>query len=284
MRPVVILTDSTAYLPKELVSSLAISSVPLAVIWGNETFEDGVTIQPEAFYSRLQSSKSMPSTSQPSVGVFQQAFARLLEKDMDVLGIFISSKISGTVQSAMQARELLPSAKEHIAIADSASTTVAMGLQVLAAARAAEQGASLEDCLAVAAKARTQSGVYFVVDTLEFLHRGGRIGGAQRLLGTALNMKPILTLRDGKIEAQERVRAKGKALERMIEIVAEECHGKSPLRLAAAHANAPEEARAMLEKASALLKPVETMVCELSPVIGTHVGPGTVALGYLTGM
>lgn len=284
MKKVAILTDSTAYLPQNLLAKYEIATIPLEVIWGDETFQDGVTIQPEAFYQRLQTAKTMPSTSQPSAGAMKEMFTRLLEQDCAVLGIFLSSKLSGTMQSATQARDMLASGAEKIEIFDSQTTTMAMGFQVLAAARAAAEGASLKDCLAIAEQARQHTGVHFVVDTLEFLHRGGRIGGAQRFLGTALNMKPILRMREGKIEAQERVRTKGKALERLIEMVVEECHGKDPISLAGLHAKSPAEAQTVLEKASALLDPAETFVSELSPVIGTHVGPGTIALAYLAGM
>lgn len=283
MKKVAILTDSTAYLPQDFVDQHEISSVPLVVIWGKETFEDNVTITPTEFYSRLKTAKLMPGTSQPSVGKMQAAMNSLLSQGYDIMGIFISSKLSGTVQSAMQARDLL-SKGSQVEIFDSESTTIAMGFQVLAAARAAADGASLDECRALAEKARRQSGVYFMVDTLEFLYRGGRIGGAQKFLGTALNLKPILYMHRGKIEALERVRTKGKALDRLIELVAEKCDGGNPIRLASAHANSQVEAEALLDKAGKLLSPIESITCELSPVVGSHVGPGTLALAYMTGM
>lgn len=283
MNKVAILTDSTANLPKEFVGEDGVSSVPLVVVWGEETFEDGVNITTDEFYKKLQSAKIMPSTSQPSVGKMQEAMNSLLTQGYDVLGIFISSKLSGTVQSALQARELLPKGS-RVEIVDSESTIAAMGFQVLAAARAAADCASLEECQKVAELAREKSGVYFMVDTLEFLHRGGRIGGGARFLGTALNMKPILYINGGKIESLERVRTKGKALDRMLDIVAEKCAGKTPIHLASAHANSLEDAQALLEKAKGRLGPIETFTGELSPVIGTHTGPGTVALAYMAGM
>ncbi len=283
MHKVAILTDSTAYLPQDQMEKYNISSVPLAVIWGEETFEDGVTITPTEFYTKLKTAKVMPSTSQPSVGKMQDAMNALLAQDYDVLGIFISSKLSGTMQSATQALEYLP-AGSKVKLLDSETTTLAMGFQVLTAARAALDGASLDDCLAVAEQARQHSGVYFMVDTLEFLHRGGRIGGAARFLGTALNMKPILYIHNGKIESLERVRTKGKALDRLIELVAEKCDGKTPIQLAGAHANSPDDAQAIVEKAGERLNPTQALIGDLSPVIGTHVGPGAVALAYLAGM
>ena len=283
MKKVAILTDSTAYLPQDQMGKYGISSVPLAVIWGEETFEDGVTITPKEFYTKLSTAKIMPTTSQPSVGKMQDAFKALLSQNYDILGIFISEKLSGTMQSAIQAREMLPK-ESRVEIFDSETTTLAMGFQVLAAARAATDGASLDECRAVAEQARQKTGVYFMVDTLEFLYRGGRIGGGARFLGTALNMKPILYMHQGKIESLERVRTKGKALDRLIELVAEKCHGKNPIRLASSHATSPEEAWALVEKAKERLNPVETLIGDLSPAIGSHVGPGTVALAYMAGM
>lgn len=283
MKKVAILTDSTAYIPVDQMKQYGISSVPLEVVWGQETFEDGVTLAPREFYERLKTAKVLPSTSQPSVGKMQAAMNALLAQDYDILGIFISSKLSGTIQSAIQARDLLPKGS-NVEIMDSQTTTLAMGFQVLAAARAAADGAAFADCSQAAEQARRNSGVYFMVDTLEFLHRGGRIGGAQRFLGTVLGTKPILYMQAGKIESLERVRTKSKALDRLVELVEEKCAGKSAIRLASVHANSAEDARLMLEKATLQLNPVETITAELSPVVGIHVGPGTVALAYMTGI
>ena len=284
MKKVAILTDSTAYLPESYLKTEQISTVPLNVIWGEENFEDGISITPEVFYEKMKTTKKMPTTSQVSVGRMQQKFEELLGQGFDVLGIFISSGLSGTVQSALQAKELVEKGQERISIFDSQTTTMAMGFQVLAAARAASQGESLEECLRAAEQARSRTGVYFVVDTLEFLHRGGRIGSAQRFLGTALNMKPILYMNNSKIEALERVRTKGKALDRLVELVTEHCQGKGRVSLATPNANASDEAHSVLEKAAQRLDVDESMVTDLSPVIGTHVGPGTVALAYMTEM
>lgn len=284
MRKVAIVTDSTAYIPNDLRKHYAVTVVPQVLIWGEKTYEDGVDIQPNAFYQQLATTKVMPTTSQVSVPNMKNAFSVLLEQGYDVLGIFISSKLSGTVQSAIQGRELLEKDKDHVEIVDSQTTAMAMGFQALTVARAAAQGASLAECKALAEKARAHTGVYFVVDTLEFLHRGGRIGGAQRLLGTALNLKPILTVAEGKVEAVERVRTKTKAVERLIEIITEKTAGQSPIRIASLHANAEPEAREMLAKLQQRLQPIETIPSTVSPVIGTHIGPGTVGAAYIAGL
>ena len=284
MSKVALVTDSSAYIPEDLRKKHNITVVPLILLWGHEAFEDGVDIQPDEFYARLANSKVMPTTSQSTIPSMETAFESLVEKGYDVLGIFISSKLSGTVQSAMQGREMMMKGAEKVAIVDSLSTSMAMGFQVLTVARAAEAGESLAECVKLAEKAREHTGIYFAVDTLEFLHRGGRIGGAQALLGSALNIKPVLCLQDGRVESVDKVRTRSKVLERVIELVGEQTTGKTPVRLATLHANAEEEARALLATAAARLNPVETVLSGLSPAIGTHTGPGTLGLAYMAGM
>lgn len=284
MSKIALVTDSTAWLPKELLAQYNITVAPQILIWGEQILNDGVDIQPQEFYARIKTSKVMPTTSQVSIVTMQTIFSGLLEKGFEALGIFISSKLSGTIQSAMQGREALGAGQDKVHVLDSQSTAMAMGFQVLAAARAVADGASVADAKAVAEKAREHSGVYFAVDTLEFLHRGGRIGGAQRFIGTALNMKPVLALVDGRVEAVERIRTKSKAIDRVFELVAEKAKGQSPIHLASLHANAPEEARALLDRASKELGATESIFTEVSPVVGNHAGPGTVGLAYMVGM
>ncbi|HEX9384885.1 MAG TPA: DegV family protein [Anaerolineales bacterium] len=281
---VAIVTDSTAYLPEEYLKQYNITVTPLSVIWGNEIYRDGVDILPNEFYKRLGESKVMPTTSQVTPAAFQSTFQSLLEQGFDILGIFVSSKISGTFQSAVQAREMIAGAEDKIALVDSLWTTMAMGWPVLTAARAAQAGENLTECQKVTESACAHSGVLFIVETLEFMRRGGRIGGGQAFLGTALNIKPVLEMRDGKIEALERVRTKQKAIQRAVEVVSEQIKGKDLIRLAATHANSEADASFLLESARAELNPIETLCCPLSPVIGTHVGPGTIALNFMSGV
>ena len=284
MSKVAIVTDSTAYLPDDLLKLYSITVTPQILIWGNETFQDGVDIQPNEFYRKLETSKTMPTTSQVAIVTMKAAFENLLASGYDVLGIFISAKLSGTMQSALQAKEMLPKAGPHLAVLDSNSTSMAVGFHVLTVARAAQDGANLADCQKLAEESQKHTGVYFVVDTLEYLRRGGRIGGAQAMLGSALNLKPLLELRDGRIESIEKVRTKGKAINRMIELVIERADGRNPVRLATLHANTEAEAKSALEAAAARLNPVEQILASVSPVIGSHAGPGTVGLAYMAGM
>jgi DegV family protein with EDD domain len=281
---VAIVTDSTAYLPPEILQQYNIFITPLSVIWGNDVYRDGVDILPDEFYKRLANSKVMPTTSQVTPGVMQSSFESLLEQGFDVLGIFVSSKISGTFQSAVQGCDMIAGAANKIALVDSLWTTMAMGMPVLMAARAAQAGETLSECQTVAEQACKQSGVLLAMETLEFMRRGGRIGGAQALLGSVLNIKPVLEMRDGVIEAVDKVRTKQKAIQRVVDVVAERIKGKAPIRLAVTHANAEADAISLLESARKELNPVETFLCPLSPVIGTHTGPGTVALNYMSGI
>ena len=284
MSKIAVVTDSTSWMPRDLLAKYNITMAPQLLIWGDQTLRDGIDIQPDEFYARIKTAKVMPTTSQVSIPTMESIFRERVEKGMEVIGIFVSSKLSGTIQSAMQAREMMGAAGEKVHVVDSQATAMAMGFQVLATARAIADGAKLADAIAVAEKARDHTGVYFAVDTLEFLHRGGRIGGAQRLLGTALNMKPVLALQDGRVEAIERIRTKSKAVDRVIEIVMEKTKGKSPIHLATLHANAPQEAKDLLERASKEMNPVEALFTEVSPVVGNHAGPGVVGLAYMAGM
>jgi DegV family protein with EDD domain len=284
MSKVAVVSDSTAYIPRDVREKYPITVVPQVVTWGEEVFEDDVTITPEQFYTRLRGSKVMPKTSQVSVVNMHKAFDNLLSQGYEVLGMFVSSKLSGTFQSANLAREELTSGKEKIHLIDSETVAMALGFQVLAVARAAQEGASATDCKAIAEKARSRTGVYLTVDTLEFLHRGGRIGGAQRFLGTALNLKPVLAVEGGRIEPVERVRTRAKALDRVVEVVAEKCAGQSPVRIATLHADSPQDAKYLLDKIVPLVNPIETVMAAVSPAVGANAGPGTVGLAYMVGI
>jgi len=206
----------------------------------------------------------------------------LLEEDHHILAVLISAKLSGTIESANQALEFFP--KAPIEIVDSQSVAMALGFQVLVAARAAEEGVSLAECKDLAEASIPHTGVVFAVDTLEYMHRGGRIGGGARFLGTALNIKPILEVRDGRVEAVERVRTRRKSLTRLVELVEERIDGRQPVHLAVLHAKALREAKVLLANACKNIETVETHLTEVSPVLGNHTGPGTIALAYLAGM
>ncbi len=285
MSKVAIVTDSTTYFPQGMLRGLPVFSLPLHVCWGEDNYLDGIDIKPNEFYNRLQSAKVMPTTSQVTPGAFIELYKQLIAEDYDILSIHISAKLSGTYDSAIQAKDQLPGAR--ITLIDSESTAMAMGFMAMAAGRASVEGATLSECVAVTEQAKTKTNVYFAVSTLEFLRRGGRIGGAAAFLGTAFDLKPILTLQDGKVEAIEKVRTMSKAIDRLQDIVEKRTNGARPIRLAALHANAPKEAGLLLERLRnhfGVSNVADAVITEVSPVIGTHTGPGTVGIVYMAGM
>jgi DegV family protein with EDD domain len=285
MSKVAVVTDSTSYIPEEMLSGLPIYSLPLQVIWDGKVYLDNVDIHPREFYERLQTAKVMPTTSQATPAAFTKMYGQLLEEGYDVFSIHISGKLSGTLDSAHQARDQYPGA--NIELFDSLTTAMALGFQSLLVAKAAKEGATLKECVELATQARANSDVYFVVSTLEFLKRGGRIGGAQAFLGTALNLKPILTVKEGRIEAMERVRTMSKALDRLADIVEQAIDGRKPLHLATLHANAENEAVALLDRCAARVgseNVTDAVLSEVSPTIGTHTGPGTVGVAFMAGI
>ena len=282
MPKVALVTDSSTYLPKERMDPYVIRVVPLVVIWSGKELHDGVDIQPTDFYTRLQTAREMPTTSQPSPLAVKEVFDKLLAEGYDILGIFISSKFSGTFASAEQAQAILPGA--NIEIIDSLIGSMGAGWPILVTAQAAARGASLAECKAIAQKALENVGILLMVDTLEFLHRGGRIGGAQRFLGDALSLKPILEVVDGIFVGLERVRTRQKALKRLAELLEDRIAGRTPVRLAVLHANAPELANQMLQEAIQRVHPVDTIMADVSPAVGAHLGPGTVGFAFMAGI
>ncbi len=281
MKKVAILTDSTAYIPQELIEDLNISVVPLILQWDDKSYYDGVDIQADEFYTRLANSSTIPTTSQATVKQFDDVFGKLLKEGYDVLALLISSGISGTVDSAMRAKKNFPDAS--IEIVDSQLVSMALGFMVLEAARAAKAGISLAKCKAIAEAAFSKIGVFFTVDTLKYLNKGGRINTAKRLLGSALNIKPLMEIRGGKIELLESVISRKKAIQRMLDLTAKRIDGSRPVRIAAFHALAEAEALSMLETAKERFQPIESILTEVSPVIGTHTGPGTLSIAYMAG-
>jgi len=281
MKKVAIITDSSAYLPEDIVQSLGIHVVPLTLHWGDDSYRDGVDIKAEECYQRLVQSDSLPTTSQTTVGEFEKLFATLLDQDYAVLAILISSGISGTVESALQAKTSFPDAP--LEVIDSRLVSMALGFMVLEVARAAHNGATLAECQSLAEEIYPRIGVYFTVDTLKYLNKGGRINTAKRLMGSALNIKPIMEIRDGKIELVESVRSRKKAVLRMLELTEKGIAGREPVKISTFHAAAEEDNQALMEEAVRRFNPTETILTQVSPVVGTHTGPGTLSIAYLAG-
>ena len=281
MKKVAIITDSSAYLPQKIVDALDIHVVPLTLHWGDDSYRDGEDIQAKEFYERLAVSDTIPTTSQVTVNEFNQLFEELLDDGYAVFAMLISSGISGTVTSARQAAANFPNAS--IALMDSQLVSMALGFMVMTVARAAQDGATLEECQALAKEVYPKIGVYFTVETLKYLNKGGRINTAKRLLGSALNIKPIMEIRDGKIELVESVISRKKAIQRMLELVERDIAEREPVSISTFHAKAEKYNQALMTEAIERFKPIETVTTFVSPVIGTHTGPGTLSIAYMVG-
>ncbi len=274
-----IVTDSTAYLPESTIKKHDVRIVPLYVHFGEEAFREGVDLSNEEFYARLKAAPALPTTSQPSAGEFHEVFKELSDAGHEIVTLTISSKLSGTWNSAMAAKEMLPEAK--ISVVDTLSTSVGLELMVNAALEAVAAGATRQEIADQIEKKKEEVNLLFVVNTLEYLAKGGRIGNARAFLGTLLSVKPILVLQDGAIEPLEQVRSKRKAQARMVELIAERIGDKGAnAKIAFTNALAVEEAKSLSKEVQARLGCQEPKVSNLGPVIGTHTGPGMVGAAW----
>lgn len=272
-----IVTDSTAYLPEAMCHQHDLRVVPLCVHFGEQIFREGVEMSNEEFYARLKASPVLPTTSQPSAGEFHTVFKELAKAGHDIVALTISSKLSGTWNSAMAAKEMLPEA--NITVIDSLSTSIGLQLMIEAALEAVAAGASTQEITERIEEIKQKILVLFVVDTLEYLAKGGRIGNAKAFLGTLLKVKPILVLQDGAIEPLEQVRSRRKAHARMLELIEEHLGENAPLgKIGFANALVPEEATALAQQLQSRLGCAEPFVSDLGPVVGTHTGPGVIGV------
>ena len=281
MKKVAILSDSTAYLPQSIVDDLGIHIVPLTLHWDGKSYRDGIDMTAEECYARMLEVDTIPTTSQATVGEFTEAFQKLLDQDFAVLSLSISSGISGTVESAIQAKTQFGDAP--IEVVDTKLVSMALGFMVMTVARAAKDGASLAECRALVDEVYPKIGVYFTVDTLKYLNKGGRINTAKRLLGAALNIKPLMEIRDGKIELVESIISRKKAMRRMLDLAERDIAGREPVRISTFHAAAEKDNEALMAAAIERFNPIETVTTFVSPVVGSHTGPGTLSLAYMAG-
>jgi DegV family protein with EDD domain len=274
---ILVVSDSSASLPEQLVAALDIRVIPLWLIWEEDCFLDGVDIDPHTFYQRLTKSKTLPSSTQPSAVEFRKFFEDQAGDCTGIVCVLASSKISGTVDSAIAAREFSPVPVE---VVDSGFSAMGQGLIVAEAARAADAGASLAEVAARAETIRDQTNLLFVVDTLEYLHKGGRIGGAKRLLGTALDIKPLLHFDQGTIQPLSQARTKKKAVKELLAIANERLGGNQMAEAAIVHVDCLAEAKQLREEVIKLFAPPLVHISDVSPVVGTHVGPGALGLAF----
>ncbi|HSJ55625.1 MAG TPA: DegV family protein [Anaerolineae bacterium] len=277
---IAVVTDSTSDIPRSLVESTGIQMMPQVLIMGNRTWRDGVDIDPPTFYELLRTSSAFPSSSQASMQDFYDLFRRVGREYEGIVAIVVSSKLSGTINSAQAAAAEIRDLP--IEVIDSRAASMQLGFIALAAARTAATGAGLEAVAAAARKVIEQVRIYFVVDTLEYLHRGGRIGLAARLFGTALNLKPVLTVTDGVVTPVARIRSRRKALDHLYSLLDEDLAGADPERvhMAVLHVAAPREGAELAARVEARFHPGEMIVGDCGPVVGAHVGPGTMGMAY----
>ena len=279
-----LITDSTAYMPSELVRKLGVHIIPLYIHSGGETYRDGVDIDATAFYERLTSLPALPTTSQPSVRDFMELYRRLSAEADAIVSIHISSGISGTMNSAITARQQLLDEMANppeIYVIDSRTTANGLALLVSAAARAIAAGQTAAQVAQGMRALTSRVLTVFVVDTLVYLRKGGRIGGAAALVGSALQVKPVLYLNEGRIDVLEKVRTARKAKQRLLEIVSERAGGQ-PIHACVVHAQVPQEAERIRQHLADHFECRELFVVEFSPAIAVHVGPGTVGVAFYT--
>jgi len=282
MSGVAVVTDTTQYLPQEVVDRHGLSLVSLYVNWDGRTDRESEMPGFGDFYAFLKGGGELPSTSQPSVGDFLAVYEPLLEAGKDIVSIHLSGGISGTVRSAEQARDALierGAAPERLVVLDSTTGCAGHGLMAVAADNAAKAGADAQAAADAAAKLGERMTILFAVDTLEYLRRGGRIGAAQAFLGSALKIKPILSI-DSEITPVERVRTQGRAIDRLVRELAEQREAGADVYFIQ-HVQAPELAERIIERGREIYGSEPAFVSEIGPVIGTHTGPGLVGVTAL---
>lgn len=273
-----VVVDSTATIPEELVARHNLHVIPQIVNWSGVSYYDNIDIKPKEFYERLATAQEMPTTSQPSAGEFYNFFQKVAETAESIVCCTISNELSGTLASAHAAAEMM--GDFPIEVVDSRSASMGLGFIAMAAARAVAAGADHKAAAEAARRLIEPMRVIFVVDTLEFLHRGGRIGGAQRLIGSMLSIKPVLHLQNGRIEPLASVRTKRKAINHALDTLSTEAAGQTNLHVTVIGASDSDEVAYMLNEVRQRVQPVDLLQAELSPVIGTHVGPGAVGVIY----
>ncbi len=275
--PVRIVTDSVADIPSEVVNELGISIIPVVLHFGEETYHDGIDITTDEFYEKLVNSNVMPTTSVPSLDLFVRTYAKLVEQNDEILAIMLSSKLSGIYNAAVQSAALAES-ERRIEIVDSRCAVMAQGLVVIKAARAARDGATMDELLDLVHNNLPRSTMVAAFDTLEYLQRGGRIGKAQALLGSVLKINPLVTLRDGVVEPAGRARSRVKAMERLYKFAENYSYIEG---LAVEGGNCPEDVDYLVKRLGTIFPMERIYRSRTTPVIGTHTGPGLILVAVL---
>ena len=272
---VAIMTDTTCDLPAGMLEAHGIKAVPLYILWGDEQLVDGKDIDADMFYARLPNDPNHPTTSQPTPGDFVKALADVEAEDVVI--ITLSKALSGTYDSAIKAAEEVD---HRLHVMDSRSLSLGLGWQVLAAARAREKGAGVDEILAAAERVRDTSSLLLTLETLEYLHRGGRIGAVSKFLGSAIQLKPVLAVdhATGVLEPVAKIRTRKRAVRRLVEATFERVDPCKPLRVAIIHGAAPDDAERLRREVETICTPLEIITGQITPVLGVHGGPGAVGL------
>ena len=278
---IALMTDSTCDLPEELIQQYGITTIPELVIWGDQTFRDRIDITPQTFYERIEKDPVMPTTTLPTPVEFEKAYKDAIAQGAkEIIMLTVSAAMSGTFQAAKQVAERMGF---PVHVVDSKGPTMSLGWQVLAAARTREAGASVYEMLAAADKVREKLVLIVCLNTLEYLHRGGRIGATTKFLGTLLDIKPLVQInhKTGIVEPSGQARTRKKSIEVLIERFFEQVQTASPIHVAVMHGNALEEAQVIAERIRQTHTPKELLINITGPVLGIHTGPRTLALcGY----
>jgi DegV family protein with EDD domain len=275
-----IVTDSTSDIPAHVAHQLGITVVPLSVVFGDEVLKEGVEISHDLFYERLTRIKQLPTTSAPSVGDFLDAYRTVLKETDEIVSVHLSSKLSATYSNATQAAAILADEGARVDVIDSQTVSLGMMFMCEAAARAAAEGATVEEIRRLVEGMIPRLSVFVVLDTLEYVRRGGRIGRARAFLGTVLRVKPILSLHDGEVHPEERVRTRSLALDRLFQMTTSLPNIE---RVGIAYSTNAEEAEELRRRLREALGGVDVVMARLGPVIGVHGGPGVLGVGILQG-
>lgn len=278
MSKIAIVTDSSANIPPSLMQNLNIHIIPLWLLWDQKRYRDNVDIDTDTFYQRLKTSKTLPSSSQPTPGEFIDFFNNLAVSFDTIVAPLVSSNISGTFASAMLAKNELPDL--NIELIDTRQGAMGAGLAVLTTARLAAAGETVKDIVEKTKKVCQKTYMFFVVDTLEYLHRGGRIGGAKRLLGSVLKIKPLLHFHEGTIQPLASIRTKTKAVARLLELVEERIADSRIVEAAVMDIDVPDEGDSLADKLKERFGIPAVYRTGVSPVVGTHVGPGALGVAF----
>jgi DegV family protein with EDD domain len=272
-----IVTDSTADIPAELATKLKIAIVPSYVILGSESYRDGVELTKEQFYERLSAVREIPTTATPPPAAYEEVYRRLASETNEIVSIQLAANLSGLYNAASVAAQGVSEAR--IVVIDSEQVTMGYGLMAVAAGEAAQQGATLEEVVGLVEGMKDRSRVLAVLDTLEFLHRGGRVGWARATVGTLMRIKPIIEVHRGEVRLVERARTRARSLDRLVGMI----QALGPLeRAIVLHADAPDRAGQLADRVQALLPEWERLVGQAGVTVASHTGPGAIGIACVT--